>query len=64
MLLVKSLKNFRRQLSEYQDKLSELDEIEEDIDYREGHATAGYVYVILTLVLLVKMFIKLELLVV
>lgn len=45
MLLVKSLKNFR-QLSEYQDKLSELDEIEEDIDYREGHATAGYVYVI------------------
>lgn len=27
-------------------KLSELDEIEEDIDYREGHATAGYVYVI------------------
>ena len=36
----------RRQLTEYQDKLSELDEIEEDIDYREGHATAGYVYVI------------------
>lgn len=36
----------RRQLIEYQDKLSELDEIEEDIDYREGHATAGYVYVI------------------
>ena len=36
----------QRQLSEYQDKLSELDEIEEDIDYREGHATAGYVYVI------------------
>lgn len=35
-----------RQLTEYQDKLSELDEIEEDIDYREGHATAGYVYVI------------------
>ena len=36
----------QRQLSEYQDKLSELDEIEEDIDYREGHATAGYVYII------------------
>ena len=36
----------RCQLTEYQDKLSELDEIEEDIDYREGHATAGYVYVI------------------
>lgn len=36
----------RLQLSEYQDKLSELDEIEEDIDYREGHATAGYVYII------------------
>ncbi|MBM7315436.1 DUF4041 domain-containing protein [Streptococcus suis] len=34
------------QLAEYQDKLSELDEIEEDIDYREGHATAGYVYII------------------
>lgn len=34
------------QLSEYQNKLSELDEIEEDIDYREGHASAGYVYVI------------------
>ena len=54
----------QRQLSEYQDKLSELDEIEEDIDYREGHATAGYVYVISNIVLLVKMFIKLELLVV
>ena len=36
----------KSQLSEYQDKLSELDEIEEDIDYREGHATAGYVYII------------------
>lgn len=35
-----------KQLSEYQDKISELDELEEDIDYREGHATAGYVYVI------------------
>ena len=33
-------------MTEYQDKPSELDEIEEDIDYREGHATAGYVYVI------------------
>ena len=49
--LLKEAKNdevdeLRRQLAEYQDKLSELDEIEEDIDYREGHATAGYVYVI------------------
>ena len=49
--LLKEAKNdevdeLRRQLTEYQDKLSELDEIEEDIDYREGHATAGYVYVI------------------
>ncbi|MGF3141290.1 DUF4041 domain-containing protein [Facklamia sp. P13064] len=35
-----------KQLSSYQDKISELEEIEEDIDYREGHATAGYVYVI------------------
>ncbi|MFS5201380.1 DUF4041 domain-containing protein [Streptococcus agalactiae] len=34
------------QLAEYQDKLSELDELEEDIDYREGHVTAGYVYII------------------
>lgn len=40
------VEELRRQLTEYQDKLSELDEIEEDIDYREGHATAGYVYVI------------------
>ena len=49
--LLKEAKNdevdeLRSQLAEYQDKLSELDEIEEDIDYREGHATAGYVYVI------------------
>ena len=49
--LLKEAKNdevdeLRHQLTEYQDKLSELDEIEEDIDYREGHATAGYVYVI------------------
>ena len=34
------------QLSEFEDKLSELDELEDDVDYREGHATAGYVYVI------------------
>lgn len=40
------VEELKRQLAEYQDKLSELDEIEEDIDYREGHATAGYVYVI------------------
>ena len=40
------VEELRRQLTEYQDRLSELDEIEEDIDYREGHATAGYVYVI------------------
>lgn len=38
--------NLQLQISEYQAKLSELDEIEEDIDYREGHATAGYVYII------------------
>ncbi|NYS33531.1 DUF4041 domain-containing protein, partial [Streptococcus danieliae] len=38
--------NLKLQISEYQGKLSELDEIEEDIDYREGHATAGYVYII------------------
>lgn len=40
------LKELKHQLVEYQDKLSELNDIEEDIDYREGHATAGYVYVI------------------
>lgn len=40
------IEELKLQLTEYQDKLSELDEIEEDIDYREGHATAGYVYVI------------------
>lgn len=34
------------QLKEYQEKLAEIEEMEEDIDYREGHATAGYVYVI------------------
>lgn len=36
----------KRQISEYRERLSELDDIEENIDYREGHATAGYVYVI------------------
>ena len=36
----------KKQLFEYQQKLLELDSIEEDIDYREGHASAGYVYVI------------------
>ena len=35
------LKELQRQLSEYQDKLSELDEIEEDIDYREGHVISN-----------------------
>lgn len=40
------IENIKQQISEYDNKLLELDEIEEDIDYREGHATAGYVYVI------------------
>lgn len=40
------VEKLKLQLSEYQEKLSELDELEEDIDYREGHATAGYVYII------------------
>ena len=40
------IEELKLQLAEYQDKLSELEEIEEDIDYREGHATAGYVYII------------------
>lgn len=34
------------QLQDYENKLEDIDAIEEDIDYREGHATAGYVYVI------------------
>ncbi|HEL1433646.1 TPA: DUF4041 domain-containing protein, partial [Streptococcus equi subsp. equi] len=42
----KEQEKLQLQLIEYQNKLSELDKIEEDIDYREGHATAGYVYVI------------------
>lgn len=37
---------YLQQLNLYQEKLAELDEIEEEIDYREVHATAGYVYVI------------------
>ncbi|MGT2949576.1 DUF4041 domain-containing protein [Streptococcus devriesei] len=40
------VEKLKLQLAEYQEKLSELDELEEDIDYREGHATAGYVYII------------------
>ena len=34
------------QLEEYKNTLKQLDEIEQDIDYRAGHATAGYVYII------------------
>lgn len=40
------IEELKRQLEDYQSKLSELDKIEKDIDYREGHATAGYVYII------------------
>ncbi|UJF16671.1 DUF4041 domain-containing protein [Jeotgalibaca sp. MA1X17-3] len=40
------IKKLKLQLQEYKNKLEELDEIEEDIDYREGHASAGYIYVI------------------
>lgn len=40
------LEKLKLQLQEYQNKLNELDQLEEDIDYREGHATAGYVYII------------------
>ena len=46
MLLVKSLKNFRDSYLSTKINYLNSDEIEEDIDYREGHATAGYVYVI------------------
>lgn len=40
------VEKLKSQLQEYENKLEELEVIEEDIDYREGHATAGYVYVI------------------
>lgn len=40
------IKNLKNQLLEYENKLSDIEEMEEDIEYREGHATAGYVYVI------------------
>lgn len=40
------LENLKLQLVEYTNKLSELDEIEKEINYRESHATAGYVYII------------------
>lgn len=40
------IETLKKQLAEFESKLSELDTIEKDIDYREGHATAGYVYVI------------------
>lgn len=36
----------KKQLAEYQSQLDEINQAEEDVDYREGHATAGYVYVI------------------
>lgn len=42
----KHQEELQRQLTEYKNKLTEIDEIEEDIDYKEGHATAGYVYII------------------
>ncbi len=45
MLGMKKLK-VKLQLAEYQDKLSELDEIEEDIDYRESCYELDIIYVI------------------
>ncbi|WP_371190401.1 DUF4041 domain-containing protein [Weissella viridescens] len=53
--LIKSLSNkleknysqeIQEQLQEYQTKISELEATESDLDYRQGHATAGYVYII------------------
>ncbi len=36
----------KQQLEEYRQKMADLSAEEESVDYREGHATAGYVYVI------------------
>lgn len=40
------LAQLKHQIDEYEDQLDEISQAEEDVDYREGHATAGYVYVI------------------
>lgn len=40
------LAQLKHQIDEYEDQLDEINQAEEDVDYREGHATAGYVYVI------------------
>ena len=58
MPLVKSLKNFRRQLSEYQGKLSELDESKKILIIVKVMQQPATYMSFLTLVLLVKMFIK------
>ena len=38
--------NIKHQIDEYETQLNEINQAENDVDYREGHATAGYVYVI------------------
>lgn len=40
------LAQLKHQIADYENKLDEINHAEEDVDYREGHATAGYVYVI------------------
>lgn len=37
---------FKSQIAEYESQLEEINQAEEDVDYHEGHATTGYVYVI------------------
>lgn len=36
----------KNQISEYSKQLDTINSAQQDVDYREGHATAGYVYVI------------------
>lgn len=44
--LIDEIEKLKLQLLEYENKLAEIDELENELDYRESNATAGYVYVI------------------
>lgn len=41
-----SSEELQQQISDFQEKMVALEETESDLDYREGHASAGYVYII------------------
>ncbi|MCW0953045.1 DUF4041 domain-containing protein [Weissella ceti] len=41
-----SSEELQQQISDYKEKITVLEETETDLDYREGHASAGYVYII------------------